>query len=148
MFRPPLNDVTTTPDDPPQFRALEREHSNVGRNMKYPASFAGLQKRGYPSLVPLHSDLPVSQVFEIVQAAALEMPRWEIAAVEAGRFQLEAIAATRMPLFKEDVVIQVRPEARGCSIHMRCKARMGKGLLGTQANRIRGFLKTLHSKLS
>src|SRR4051812_41280232 len=92
-----LDDVTTTPDDPPQFRALERERFNISRDMKYPAAYAESQKHGYPDLLPLVSDLPAAQVFELVQAAALESPRWEIAAVETDRLQLEAIASSRIP---------------------------------------------------
>lgn len=148
MLRPLLSDVTTTPENPPQFRALERERFNVGRNMSYPAAYAELQKMGYPELKPLHSDLPAAQVFELVQAAAIEMVRWEIAAVEAGRLQLEVIAASPFFLFKEDVVIQVRSESDGCSVHMRSKSRLGKGALGTHARRIRSFFSRLQSKLS
>jgi uncharacterized protein (DUF1499 family) len=144
---PFINDVTTTPESPPQFRALERERSNVGRNMAYPVEFAELQKKGYPDLKPLHSDLPAAQVFELVQAMALEMPRWEIAAVESSRLQLEAIAASRLPWIKEDVVIQVRSESDGCTVHMRCKARVGGGLLGWQVRRVNAFLKRLRARL-
>lgn len=148
MLRPILNDVTTTPENPPKFRALERERFNVGRNMMYPPSFAEIQREGYPELKPLRSDLPAAQVFELVQAAALEMPRWEIAAVEAAMLQLEAIAATRLPIFREDIVIQVRPESEGCSVHMRSKSRRGKGVLGTNAKRIRRFLDRLQAKIA
>lgn len=142
-----LNDITTTPENPPQFRALERERFNLNRDMKYPTSYADLQKKAYPRLKPLLSDLPANQVFELVQAAALEMPHWEIAAVETGRLQLEAIARTRLILVKEDVVIQVRPNEAGCSVHMRCKARVGRNLLGSQAKRIRQFFRKLEAKL-
>jgi uncharacterized protein (DUF1499 family) len=147
MLGPFINDVTTTPENPPQFRALEREHFNLRRDMKYPPAFADLQKRGYPELQPLHSDLPAAQVFELVQAMALEMSRWEIAAVESTRLQLEAIAGTRF-LLKEDVVIQVRAESAGCSIHMRCKSRVGWGVLGMQAHRIARFMRKLKAKLA
>lgn len=148
MLGPFVNDVTTTPESPPQFRALERVRFNVGRDMRYPAAFAELQKKGYPELKPLRSDLSAAQVFELVQAMALEMPRWEIAAVESSRLQLEAIAATRLPWVKEDVVIQVRAENDGCTVHMRCKARLGRGVFGWQVRRVRGFLKKLQARLA
>jgi uncharacterized protein (DUF1499 family) len=148
MGRFSLNDITTTPDAPPVFRALEREGSNVRRDMNYPKHFAEAQKKAYPKLLPLKSDLPAAQLFEMVQAAALEMPRWAIASVESARLSLEAVAATRFLRLKDDVVIQVRPEADGgSSVHMRSKSRLGRGDFGTNSRRIGAFFALLAEKL-
>ena len=140
-----FNDITTTPDSPPEFRALEREGRNVDRDMKYPPSFAQIQRKSYPKLIPLHSDLSADKLFELVQAAALEMSHWEIASVESTRLSLEAVATSRLLRLKYDIVIQVRPDEQGSSVHMRCKSRLGGA--GTGAKRICGFFKRLFKKL-
>lgn len=149
--RPRLSDITTTPENPPQFWVLEREGLNVTRDMSYPIAFGELQRHGYPEIQPLKCDLPASQVFELVQAAALEMPRWEIAGVESGRLLIEAVVSGRMPvLFKSDVVIQVRPDGESsCTVHMRAKARRSGEWLGggAEARWIRVFLRRLRAKL-
>ena len=152
----PLADVTTTPEDPPLFRALERERANLGRDMRYPAELAERQRRRHPGLRPLHSDLSLTQVFELVQAAVLEMRGWEIALSEPARGQIEVTANAGggafgiFGVFKQDVVIQVRAQAGGCDVHMRVKSRSRLGgLLGglSGARRIRSFFGRLRRKL-
>jgi hypothetical protein len=147
-----LSDVTTTPESPPQFRALEREMANLGRDMTYhPASPTERTGHRKSALAPLACDHPAEQVFELVQAAALEMPRWEVAAVEAARLQVEAIVSSRFPfLFKSDVVVQVRADgADRCWVHVRAKARRsGEWRSGAaELRRIRAFLRRLRAKL-
>ena len=148
-----INDITTTPDAPPEFRALEREGGNVHRDMKYPARFASIQKKAYPDLQPLKSDLQPQQLFELVQATALEMPGWAIASIEPMRLSLEAVSTTRFLRFKDDVVIQVRAdhgstdEGGGSSVHMRSKSRLGRSDLGANAKRIHRFFARLAKKL-
>jgi uncharacterized protein (DUF1499 family) len=141
-----LDDVTTTSDAPPEFRSLEREECNVDRDMSYPAHLAELQKRIYPDLAPLKSDLTTDKLFEQVQAAALEMPGWVIASLEAPRFSLEAISTSVVLRFKEDIVVQVRTDADGgSSVHMRSKSRSGHK--GQGIKQVRAFLDKLAKKL-
>lgn len=148
-----INDITTTPEAPPEFRALEREGGNVHRDMKYPSRFVSVQKKAYPELRPLESDLPPQQLFELVQATALEMPGWVIASIEPSRFSLEAVSTTRFLRFKDDVVIQVRADlvsgdgSVGSSVHMRSKSRLGRSDFGANAKRIRRFFARLAKKL-
>jgi uncharacterized protein (DUF1499 family) len=143
-----LTDITTTPEAPPEFRALEREPRNVNRDMKYPAELAAMQRQRYPELAPLRSDLAIEQVFEQVQAAALDMRGWAIASVEAHRFSLEAVATTALFRFKDDVVIQVRAEVGGgATVHMRSKSRLPLTDFGASARQIRLFFARLAEKL-
>src|SRR5215831_13176281 len=52
---PAINDITTNPENPPAFASDPWKH---GRDMKYPAGFAELQRAGYPDLAPIVVPLP------------------------------------------------------------------------------------------
>jgi hypothetical protein len=148
MIGPWLNDITTTPDEPPRFRALERETANLGRDMSYSGRFIEFQRKAYAWLAPLRSELAAQELFELVQATALESPGWSIASVEAPRFQLEAVVRPRLWPWSKDVVIQVRGEGNGVSsAHVRAKSRSGWESGAANAWLIRDFLARLERKL-
>lgn len=138
---PYINDITTTPDDPPKFRKLAEMQK--GRDMSYPASFAEAQKKAYPDLAPLRMPVSPDQAFAEVGRAARSMPRWEIVTEDPKGRVLEAIARTRLMRFKDDVVVEVRPDGSGSAVHMRSKSRLGKSDLGANAARIRRFFAVL-----
>jgi len=57
--------------------------------------------------------------------------------------RIEAVATPRWFVFKDDVVIRISPAANGGSVlDVRSVSRVGLSDLGTNANRIRTFLKT------
>ena len=136
---PLINDVTTTPDDPPRFRRLAELPENKGRNMSYPAGNAAVQRKAYPDLTPIARTEAPDAAFVLVQAAARRMPRWTIVAEDAAGRVLEAVSSTRLMRFHDDVVIEVRPAASGSQIHARSKSRLGKGDLGANAARLRAL---------
>jgi uncharacterized protein (DUF1499 family) len=68
-----------------------------------------------------------------------------IAADERGGL-VEATATTFWFGFKDDVIVRIVPVARGSRIDVRSVSRVGKSDLGTNANRIREFLKSVHGK--
>jgi uncharacterized protein (DUF1499 family) len=131
---PMINDVTTTPDAPPRFRSALPD---------YPPRNAALQRKGYPDLKPLARAEPPAKAYEAALAAARRMPRWNVVAEDAKAFVIEAVATTRLMRFKDDVVIEVRPEPAGSSVHVRSKSREGKGDFGANAARIRAYLREL-----
>jgi uncharacterized protein (DUF1499 family) len=126
---PRINDITTTPDDPPKFRALP----------DYPASNAPLQKQAYPDLAPIVLGTDPASAFAAAVAAAKRMPRWTVVYEDAATRVLEAVAITGLMRFRDDIVIVVRPAAGGSAVHMRSKSRLGKSDLGANAERIRAF---------
>lgn len=128
-----LNDITTTPEAPPQFVS----------SLPYPG-----QGGAYPDLRPLTSRLGAAELFRLVDKTARSMPQWEVTVSEPGRLHLEAVVTTPLLKFKDDVAIDVRPAATGCTLHMRSKSRLGKGDLGTNAARIRDFFKRITSTSS
>jgi uncharacterized protein (DUF1499 family) len=140
---PLINDVTTTPDDPPSFRRAALLPENRGRDMTYPERNISPQRRAYPDLKPVvRSDSP-ENAFEAIVAAAKRMPRWRIIAQDAASRVLEAVATTGLMRFKDDVVVEVRPKGTGSAVHVRSKSRVGKGDLGANAARIRAFFAEL-----
>ena len=133
---PLINDVTTTPDAPPRFRS-------AARLPDYPAGNAAPPRRAYPDLKPVARSEPPAKAYEATLAAARRMPRWSIIAQDAEAFVIEAVATTGLLRFKDDIVIEVRPQGAGSAVHVRSKSRMGKGDLGANAARIRAFTQEL-----
>lgn len=122
-----LNDITTTPDDPPQF-TIEKPYPEFSRR---------LQKKYYTELQPLKLRLSESQAFDIIRNL-VKARGWEIVHIDGSK--IEAVATTPLMRFKDDIVIEIRPAKEGSEIHMRSKSRIGKGDLGENARRIRKLL--------
>src|SRR5262245_172421 len=102
LSKPLINDITTTPESPPQFRYREIP--------PYPERFAEIQKKAYPDLKPLVLNVSPEQAFERVKTAAGQMKRWKITfEYEAGK-GLEIVATTKWLRFKDDVVIEVKAQ--------------------------------------
>lgn len=140
---PLINDITTTPDDPPSFRRATLLPENRGRDMTYAINNISRQRKAYPDLKPIVRSDPPDSAYEAVLAAVRRMPRWNITAVDAAAKAVEAVATTGLMRFKDDVVIEVRPKGTGSAVHMRSKSRAGKGDLGANAARIRAFTEEL-----
>ena len=133
---PPINDITTDPDDPPQFVAILELEQNRGRDMSYPGEeFAAQQRAAYTDLAPLEIAKPPAQALADVRAAARALG-WEIVAEDAARGRLEATHTTAIFRFVDDVAVRVRADGRGSRIDVRSKSRDGRGDIGANAARI------------
>ena len=66
---------------------------------------------------------------------------WEIVSVAPNELRIEATDTTLLFGFKDDVVIRVRPQAQGSIIDVRSLSRVGGSDFGTNAKRIRAFLR-------
>lgn len=141
---PPINDITTDTENPPQFVVAGTLASDTGREMRYAgASFAAQQHAAYPTLTPLSLPVSADEAFKRVEAAARRMPGWEITRVDPGARTIEGVATSRLFRFHDDFVIEVRPQSAGSVVQMRSKSRDGKGDLGANAARIETFFATL-----
>lgn len=133
---PRINDVTTSPEDPPSF--VRRP----GGNPDYPAENASIQRAAYPDLAPV--DLPQAPA-EALAAVRRAVERLGLGVVDtdpaAGR--LEAAAESRVFRFVDDVVVRIRPQGSGSRVDIRSKSRDGKGDLGKNAARIRALTAAL-----
>lgn len=124
---PPINDITTDPNDPPQFSSPDKA---------YPGEFAIIQRKFYTDLAPIQVDETPDQAFAAVKAA-VESFGWQIVTEDAATGAIEATDTTRMFRFVDDIAIRIRPDGAGSRVDVRSKSREGRGDLGVNAARIR-----------
>lgn len=144
---PRINDITTDTVNPPQFTQAIRLDENIGRDLSYPGeSFAVQQRAGYGDLAPLEMRLEPGLAFGRVFEAANQIETWEITLADPGQRVIEGVDTSWLFRFKDDFVIEVRPDASGGSlVHMRSKSRVGKGDVGANARRIRDFFASVRT---
>jgi uncharacterized protein (DUF1499 family) len=146
---PPINDITTNPDDPPAFAVALSDPANADRDMGYPPGFAAQQREAYPDLAPIQLPVPPGEALERARRAA-ESLSWEIAEVrppqgDAADGVIEARQTSELFRFVDDVVVRVRPADGGSVVDVRSKSRDGRGDMGVNAKRIRAFKMALAS---
>jgi hypothetical protein len=135
-----LNDVTTTPGNPPKYQAL-----NEDRPGKYIYPADALEKQGklYPDLKPLRIEgRSAREVHARVEEAAFLMG-WRFRLNDKAKCRLEAISITPLLRFRDDVVVEIQEEKFGSVVHVRSKSRLGRDDFGVNAKRIREFLQKL-----
>ncbi len=134
---PPINDITTSPSDPPAFVAALDLGPNRGRDMAYPGEpFATQQRVGYPDLAPIAISRHPDQVFQDV-SRAMQDQGLQITRRDPDTGALEATDTSRVFRFVDDVVVRIRPAAGGSVVDVRSKSRDGRSDLGANAARIR-----------
>jgi uncharacterized protein (DUF1499 family) len=140
---PRIHDITTDTENPPQFVALLAVRQKTPNGPEYAGEkIAREQKAAYPDIQPLTLSGPPAAAFERALAAARSMG-WKIVAAVPADGRIEATATTRWFRFKDDIVIRITPQRAGSRIDVRSKSRLGRGDLGTNAKRIRAYLRTL-----
>lgn len=140
MTQPPVNDVSTTPEDPPAFRACANLPDNADRSMRW-SGRDDVWIEG--PVTPLETTMDPDELFRLIVELASEQDDWTIIAADEERHRLEAVATTALMRFKDDIAI----ELRGSVVHMRSKSRVGKGDLGKNEQRIRRFLRELRGRV-
>jgi uncharacterized protein (DUF1499 family) len=138
---PPINDITTDFDNPPEFVNAQKLQHEPNRDMKYDkAKYADRQQAGYGPIGPIKEHLSPADAFARVTEVAKGSPTWTITYSDPATNTLEVVATSKLFHFNDDVVIQVRPSPDGVSlIEMRSKSRDGIGDFGVNARRIRHF---------
>jgi uncharacterized protein (DUF1499 family) len=138
---PPINDITTDTEHPPEFQAVMplREAAHAEPVVYGGAGTAALQKSAYPDIVPLILDLPPDRALVLAVDQARRMG-WTIVAIDAPHSRLEATDRTLMYGFTDDIVVRVSADEDGARIDVRSKSRVGRGDFGTNAKRVRKYL--------
>ena len=140
---PPIHDITTDTQDPPQYVAVLPLRANAPNTTEYGGERVSAQQRqAYPDLQPAMLNVPPPQAFERALAAVHEMG-WDLVDADATAGRIEATDTTFWFGFKDDVVIRVRPADGGSRVDVRSLSRVGVGDAGTNAKRIRAYLKVL-----
>jgi uncharacterized protein (DUF1499 family) len=138
---PAIHDITTNPDDPPQFVAAAQAADNQGRSLAYPhgrPDSAALQKEAYPDLEPIGVDLSVGNALQRARMTAEDLG-WEVVEVDEAAGRLEATSTSRIFRFVDDIVVRIRPSQSGSIVDVRSTSRVGESDLGANAARIRAF---------
>ena len=137
---PPIHNISTDVDDPPQFDAIAALRGEGTNPLEYDAEvLAGQQRGAYPFVKPLNSALSSADAFdralEVVEDMGLE-----IVAADTAAGRIEATDTTFWFGFKDDLVVRIRAAGGGSIVDLRSVSRVGQSDLGVNARRIGTFL--------
>lgn len=139
MGAPPIHDISTDLDDPPEFVAVRKLRSPGDNDLDFDREkLAEATLGAYPWVRPIDTSLGVPAALARARDVASELG-WEIVAEDpSGR--LEATDTTFWYGFKDDIVIRVRPRDGGARVDLRSASRIGISDLGLNARRIGTFI--------
>ena len=139
---PPLHDVTTNVELPPEFSMLVLREDNLVPFQSV-AEWRNAHRTGYPNIAPVIIERSPAGVLGSARVLA-EQRGWKIANVDPAAGTLEATAFSGYMRFPDDVIVQVTPIADGSTrVDMRSVSRVGESDAGSNAKRIREFLTAL-----
>jgi len=139
---PMIHDITTDTENPPVFVSILALRKDAPNPAEYGGpEIAAKQHSAYPDIRAAETILPATQTYEFALASASDMG-WQIVYGNPLEGRIEAIATTRWFGFKDDIVIRIVPTVgNGSRLDIRSVSRVGKSDVGTNACRIRSFLK-------
>jgi len=141
---PPIHDITTDINNPPQFAALLPLRAGATNPAVYGgAEVAIKQLQAYPDIKPLVLNVPADQAYDQALASARRMG-WDIVSDDKKDLRMEATDTTFWFGFTDDIVVRVTPAGQRSIIDIRSESRVGRSDLGKNAERIREFLARLH----
>lgn len=155
---PPIHDITTDTENPPQFVAAipAREAFGAANPPEYVGdqpepgetgrTIREAQLAHYTDLGSVFIDADPGVAFAAVLGTVEDMG-WELLEANTGEGRVEAVDTTFWYGFKDDVVIRVEPLPDGSvRVDVRSKSRVGVSDLGTNAQRIRDFFAALQTR--
>lgn len=144
---PPIHDITTDLNSPPEFVAMVRLREDAPNPPGYdPEESAGAQREAYPDIAPLIVNMDLQEVMD--HAVVLVGDRgWKLVAINRNDGRIEATEKLAWFGFKDDVVLRFTEENGATRVDMRSKSRVGRSDLGVNAKRIDRFLSDLESRV-
>jgi len=140
---PAIHDISTDTENPPEFTALLPLRKDAPNPPGYGGtSVARQQHEAYPDIAPLRLNISPEKAFDRAIRVAKEMG-WKIAFSSIKEGRIEATATTWCFGFKDDIVIRMEESDGGSRVDIRSVSRVGKSDMGTNADRIRRFLKEM-----
>jgi uncharacterized protein (DUF1499 family) len=140
---PPIHDITTDTDDPPRFADILSLRKYAPNAADYGGpDVAAQQHAAYPDIQPVTLRLSTQQTFTQALRAADAMG-WDIVAVNPAEGRIEATDTTRWFGFKDDIVVRIQARGDESRIDVRSVSRVGKSDVGTNAQRIRAYVRRL-----
>jgi uncharacterized protein (DUF1499 family) len=151
---PPIHDISTDIEHPPQFEALLQLRKGAANGpdydgpqlvampdgKKYTTSY--LQRKYYGDIHTIAILTPPEKLFNRALEAAKDMG-WTIVAEAPDEGRIEATDTSLFFGFTDDIAIRVKPSGMGAKLDIRSKSRVGVSDVGKNAARIREFVKTL-----
>ncbi|WP_351088516.1 DUF1499 domain-containing protein [Shewanella sp. S1-49-MNA-CIBAN-0167] len=136
---PPIHDITTNTQTPPQFVFLTDSRMGARNTLVYGgADIAAQQLQAFPNIQPIMADLTVEAAYQKALSVAKTMG-WTIVAQDPKALRFESTATTPFFNFADDVVVVVSTFEQGSRIDLRSVSRIGKGDAGVNAKRIQEF---------
>ncbi len=136
---PPMHDITTDVDDPPQFVAWEVREDNL-RPFESMEEWRAAHREGYPDIAPIVMNQSPTEALAIARALAEERG-WQITDSDPQAGRIEAISYAGYIRFRDHVVVEVTPIDDGSTrVDMRSTSEVGVSDLGYNAKRIEEFL--------
>ena len=140
---PSIHDITTDTQNPPAFVAVLPLRASAPNSADYGGpEIAAQQRAAYPYIQPALLAMPPAQAFQRALATARESG-WHLVASDSSAGRIEATATTFWFGFKDDVVIRLTPAEGGTRVDVRSESRVGRSDIGTNARRIREYLRKL-----
>lgn len=143
---PSIHDISTDIENPPTFQAVVPLRAGAPNDTTYgDQEKADTQREAYPDLETVNLDVDYSEAFDRALRAARMMEWEEIVAVDKEAGRIEATDKLAWFGFKDDIVIRVDTSRTGTqtAVDVRSVSRIGRGDIGVNAHRIRGYLKVL-----
>jgi uncharacterized protein (DUF1499 family) len=141
---PPIHDITTDWENPPEFHAIMplREAEKANPVVYEGAKVSDLQKKAYPEIAPLTLVPAPGEAFTRALKAAEQMG-WTIVATDPQTGRIEASQRSRWFGFTDDVVIRIAAAGSGSRVDVRSVSRVGRNDFGVNAARVRSYLAAL-----
>ena len=144
---PPIHDITTDIQSPPEFVAMTRLRADAPNPPEYAGEETAQQQReAYPNIQPLVVDEPVQEVIDEI-VVLISTREWELVSINRKDGRVEATEKLAWFGFKDDVVFRVTETDEGTRVDMRSKSRIGRSDVGVNADRISQFLSDLEAQL-
>ena len=140
---PPIHDITTDLNNPPEFVALIRLREDAPNPPEYSGEeTAEAQREAYPHIQPLLLDTDLQEVMDHAVMLLIDR-KWDIVAINRNDGRIEATEKLAWFGFKDDVVLRFTEMDEGTRVDMRSKSRIGRSDVGVNAKRIDTFLSDL-----
>jgi uncharacterized protein (DUF1499 family) len=140
---PPIHDITTDTENPPQFVAVAPLRADAPNPVEYGGpEVARLQREAYPDIRPVILDLSPEAAFQRALQAVDRMG-WRLVDANSSTGVIEATDRTFWFGFRDDVVIRLTPLQGRTVVDVRSKSRIGRGDMGANARRVRAYIEEI-----
>ena len=149
FHRPPIHDITTDFQEPPQFEAAVSLRADKDHSLEYGGEEVASQQRNEPAYRDIQPLLLSKLSVAEATAMAAEVGEglgWRIVTRNPSRGRVEAVARTPILGFTSDVAVRIRVEGKGVRVDVRSASRVGVGDMGGNARRIRQFLERMRKQ--